>query len=388
MRAKSLIKRHQSNAVREYLSIFPVVAILGARQVGKTTLAKQIVSESYDDSVYLDLENRADLSKLDEPELYFKQNRNKLIIIDEVQLKPEIFRVLRGCVDENDQVGQFIILGSASPELLRQSSETLAGRIGYLELTPFLLDEIEDDKKLWFRGGFPRSYLASNDKASVIWRNNFIKTFLQRDIPMLGISISPIQLEQFWEMIAHSHAQCFNASKIAQNFGISVPTVKRHLALLEGTYMVRTLQPYHANLKRRVVKTPKVYIRDTGILHALLNIRSIDNLYGHPSIGASYEGWVIEQICSALDNDEYDFYFYRTHAGAEIDLLIKSPCGFIAVEIKHSLAPKISRGFHETVKEMGIKQAYVIYPGDECYPVTSNIEVVTLGEFINNITTN
>lgn len=382
---KKLLNRIKTDKIRGFLSIFPVVAILGARQVGKTTLAKEIASKLDSDVIYLDLENRVDLAKLNEPELYFAQNSNKVIILDEIQLKPHFFQVLRSVVDAHNTLGQFIILGSASQALLRQSSETLAGRIGYIELSPFLINEVDDENKLWIRGGFPRSYLANSDNSSFIWRDNFLKTFLQRDIPMLGISIPALQLEQFWEMVAHSHGQCFNASAIAQNFGMSVPTVKRYLSILEGTYMIRQLYPYSANVKKRLVKTPKVYIRDSGILHSLLKIKTQESLEGHPIIGVSYEGWVIEQICSSLKSDEFTPYFYRTHAGAEIDLLLKTSKELIAIEIKRSLAPKISRGFYETIKVLGINHNFVIYPGTETYRLKDNIIAVSLENFLKNI---
>jgi uncharacterized protein len=384
---KTLLNRIKTDEIGDFLSIFPVVAILGARQVGKTTLAKEITSKLDSDVIYLDLENRVDLAKLNEPELYFARNRNKVIILDEIQLKPHFFQILRSVVDASNTLGQFIILGFASQALLRQSSETLAGRIGYIELSPFLINEVDDENKLWIRGGFPRSYLANSDNSSFVWRDNFLKTFLQRDIPMLGISIPALQLEQFWEMVAHSHGQCFNASAIAQNFGMSVPTVKRYLSILEGTYMIRQLYPYSANVKKRLVKTPKVYIRDSGILHSLLKIKTQESLEGNPIIGASYEGWVIEQICSSLNYAEFLPYFYRTHAGAEIDLLLKTSKELIAVEIKRSLAPKISRGFYETIKLLDIDHSFVIYPGTETYRLKDNIIAISLGNFLKEYTT-
>lgn len=377
------INREKTAEIRDLLTIFPVVAILGARQVGKTTLAKEICKTTPGDSIYLDLENREDLNKLNEPELYLKRNKDKIIILDEIQLKPDFFRVLRGIIDEDRRAGRFIVLGSASRDLLKQSSETLAGRIGYTDLTPFTINEVKDMNRLWLRGGFPLSYLANSDRASALWRKNFIRTFLQRDIPMLGISIPSLQLEQFWVMVAHSHAQCFNASAIAQNFGISVPTVKRYLSIFEETYMIRHLYPYSPNIKKRLVKTPKVYIRDSGLLHSLLNIKSEEALSGNPVIGASYEGWVIEQICSSINANEVKAYFYRTHAGAEIDLLLESSHGLIAVEIKRSLAPKVSRGFHETIKMLDIKHNYIIYPGTENYNIEKNIAVNSLDSFID-----
>lgn len=378
----NFVSRAKTEEIRELLTLFPVVAILGARQVGKTTLAKELCKTIPGDSVYLDLENREDLNKLNEPELYLKRNKDKIIILDEIQLKPDLFTVLRGIIDQDRRAGRFIVLGSAGRDLLKQSSETLAGRIGYIDLTPFTVNEVKDMNRLWLRGGFPLSYLAHSDNGSYIWRKNFIRTFLQRDIPMLGISIAPLQLEQFWVMLAHSHGKCFNASTIAQNFGISVPTVKRYLSIFEETYMVRQLYPYSLNIKKRLVKTPKVYIRDSGILHSLLNIKSEEALSGNPVIGASYEGWVIEQICSSIDTNDVKAYFYRTHSGAEIDLVLEDNNGLTALEIKRSLAPKVSRGFHETIQMLNIKNNFIIYPGIEIYNINKDIVAMPLDSFI------
>jgi len=383
-----LLNRNKSKKIKFYLEVFPVVAILGARQVGKTTLAKEIGKTLESEFVYLDLEDRSDLNKLNEPELYFENHKDKVIIIDEIQLKPDFFKVLRSIIDKRDTLGQFIILGSASPDLLKQSAETLAGRIGYISLDPFNIIEVDDEGKLWDRGGFPRSYLAASSKASYLWRSNFIKTFLQRDIPMLGISIPPMQMEHFWEMIAHCQGQCFNASSIAQNFGISVPTVKRYLSILESTYMIRQLYPYSPNIKKRLVKTPKVYLRDSGLLHSLLKIKDLDDLEGNPILGASYEGWVIEQICSSIDFDEVKPYFYRSHAGAEIDLILKTSNDVIAIEIKRSMAPKVSKGFYETIKSLDLKRNYIVYPGKEEYLIKENIFAIPLKSLIALILNN
>jgi predicted AAA+ superfamily ATPase len=381
-----MINRKITGTIKEYLDIFPVVGLVGPRQVGKTTLSK-VISE-FRDTVYLDLEQSEDLIKLSTPKLFFSTFKNKLIILDEIQRKPELFTVLRGYVDANPGSGQFLILGSASPDLLRQSSESLAGRIGYIEIAPFTLNEVGMPEKHWLRGGFPLSFLAKSDKAAFIWLKSFIRTFLQRDIPGLGINIPALQLEQFWEMIAHSHGQCWNANKIAANFGFSASTVKRYLSLFESCYMIRQLYPYTANIKKRLVKTPKVYIRDSGLHHSLLRISTIERLMGNPIIGASYEGWVIEQICNSLLNSEIKPYFYRTHAGAEIDLLLDSPDGLIAIEIKRSLTPKPTKGFYSAAEELNCKQAYIVYPGSETYPVTESLQAVSIEailEIVNKI---
>ncbi len=379
---KKYINRNCIGHIRELLDNFPVVAILGPRQVGKTTLAKYLSSLSSKDTLYLDMENRGDNLKLDEPVLYLNSHKEKLVIIDEIHLKPEIFRDLRGIIDFYNVPGRFIILGSASGELLKQSSETLAGRVAYYELSPFNFKEVNDLQTLWWRGGFPLSYLAKNDKMSKTWLNNFIKTFLHIDIPMLGFNIPPKQLEQFWEMLAHLHGSLWNASLIGKNFGLTSPTIKRYLGLLESTHMVRALYPFSTNIKKRLVKTPKVYIRDSGILHALLRISDIDRLYSNPIVGMSYEGWVIEQICSACSDMELRPYFYKTHAGAEIDLVIDIGGELLAVEIKRSLSPKPERGFYEAVKDLNISKKYLIYPGKEKFVLKNNVHVLPINDFI------
>ena len=332
----------------------------------------------------MDLESKVDLAKLDDPYIFLDSYKDKIVILDEIQRKPDLFNDLRSIIDADRKPGRFIMLGSASQKLLKQTSETLAGRIGYLELMPFTIPEINDYNKLWFRGGFPDSYLASSDRLSGIWLSNFIKTFLSRDIPALGIKIPPLQLEQFWEMLSHLNGQVWNASLIGKNFGLSSPTIKSYLSILESTYMLRQLYPYSVNLKKRLVKTPKVYIRDTGILHSLLGIPSMERLFGHPVLGASYEGWVIEQVCSSL-NERTRHYFYRTHAGAEIDLLLETPDELIAVEIKRSLSPSVSRGFYEAVKDLNIESKFIIYPGEERYTIKNNIDVISIDLFIKEV---
>src|SRR3990170_7595430 len=318
-----MIKRIIQSSIGESLKKFPVVGIVGSRQTGKTTLAKLIRQTITTKSVYLDLELPSDLNKLQSPELYLRQFSDRLIIIDEIQRMPSLFPLLRALVDRKRTAGRFLILGSASPELIRHSSESLAGRIIYHELSPFSLAEInsENIQKLWLRGGYPQSYLLRSNDDSFTWREAFIKTYLEMDIPQLGIRIPAQHLRRFWTMIAHSHGQLWNASKIAGSLGVSAPTVKSYLDILEETFIVRQIQPYHPNIKKRLIKSPKVYIRDSGLLHTLLMVKTFDDLQAHPVVGSSWEGFVIEQIAGILPENT-PLYFYRTGAGAEIDLLL------------------------------------------------------------------
>jgi len=370
-----MVKRLIQGRIEMSLSRYPVVGILGPRQVGKTTLAKMIMERVKKKVSYLDLELPSDLNKLRDPELYLSRLADMLIIIDEIQRMPSLFPLLRALVDRKKAAGRFLILGSASPELIRHSAESLAGRIIYHELSPFMLKEIVGGKiqKLWLRGGYPQSYLSKNNSDSFTWREAFVKTYLEMDIPQLGIRIPAQQLRRFWTMIAHSHGQLWNASKIAGSLGISAPTVKHYLDILEETFIVRQIQPYHSNLKKRLVKSPRVYIRDSGMLHTLLNIRTLEELYAHPSLGSSWEGFIVEQIIRLLP-DRWQVFFYRTGAGAEIDLvLFDSRHKSVAVEIKYSVSPKVERGFWNAYEDLSCRKGYVIYPGTESYPVGKNV---------------
>lgn len=375
-----MIKRIIQDVVLKSMKAFPIVGILGSRQVGKTTLAKTVRAITRTDAIYLDLELPSDINKLRDAELYLRQFENTLVIIDEIQRMPSLFPLLRALVDQNRNNGRFLILGSASPDLIRHSSESLAGRIIYHELAPLSLFETGSDrfKNLLLRGGYPRSFLAENDDESFVWRESYIKTYLEMDIPQLDIRIPSIQLRRFWTMLAHWHGQLWNASKIAGSLGVSAPTVRRYLDILEETFIVRQLQPYHTNTKKRLIKAPKVYIRDSGLNHALLRIKTFDDLSGHPSIGASWEGFVIEQIASILPQNS-ELYFYRTNAGAEIDLLyMDSRNKPVAVEIKYSLSPSVTRGFWNAYEDLSCQQGYVVYPGKERYPIGKNVSVIPL----------
>ena len=373
--------------VRRKLRDIPAVAIIGARQCGKTTLAKKVIAKNKS-AIYLDLEKNSDLNKLQDPEAFFRLNAHRLICLDEIQRIPELFPLLRSMIDENNRNGQFLILGSASPGLLKQSSETLAGRISYVHLSPFVLSELQAerdgglDRKLWLRGGFPRSYLARAEPSSLEWRQDFIRTFLERDIPQLGFQIPARRLERLWQMLAHIQGQLLNSSKLGESLGVSHHTVRTYLEMLEQTFMLRILQPYAANLKKRLVKSPKIYIRDAGILHALLDIETQNDLLGHPVYGASWEGLVIENICSTYP--EWRPYFFRSSSGAEIDLILTKGQRRVAIECKASSAPQVRRGFFNALKDLEIKEAWVLAPVSGSYPLKGEIFVSAPVEFLKN----
>jgi len=380
-----MLPRKLTSTVRQRLSQFPAVTLLGPRQVGKTTLAKSLGRET--DSIYLDLENPEDLEKLTDAREYLLHHRGKLIILDEVQRLPNLFQILRGLIDEGIELGftsgQFLLLGSASIELLKQSSESLAGRIAYLELTPLEVAEVECDSlnELWIRGGFPRSFLATDDQQSVIWRNNFIQTYLERDIPQLGPRIPAETLRRFWTMLAHLQGSPLNAANLAKSLSVDGKTVARYLDLMVDLLLVRRLQPYFANVSKRLVKSPKIYLRDSGLLHALLRLDDYDDVLGHPVTGESWEGFVIENLIRAAP-ERTEASYYRTAAGAEIDLLLDlgGKHGIWAIEIKRSLAPKISKGFHVSVADIKPSKAFIVYTGKERYPKGDDLEVISLAE--------
>ncbi|MCK5809280.1 ATP-binding protein, partial [bacterium] len=325
------IQRNLETNINEFLTIFPVTAILGPRQCGKSTLARKIVA-SFPDAVFLDLEDATDRQKLSDPKLFFEINRGKLVCIDEIQLTPNIFTVLRRIIDERGENGQLLVLGSASRDLIRQSSESLAGRIGYLELTPFLVPEVPqyEISDIWLRGGFPRSLLASSERASFIWRTNFIQTYLERDIPSLGFAIPAQTLKRLWTMIAHSSGSILNSSKLGSSLGVSHTTLRKYIDLLSQTFMVRLLEPLEANVKKRLVKSPKIYIRDSGILHTLLDIENRNDLLGNPIFGNSWESFVVEQIITKFP--DWKPTFYRTAAGSEMDLVLSRGNRRIGIE--------------------------------------------------------
>lgn len=383
-----IIQRILSKKVIHYCQIFPVVAIVGPRQAGKTTLVKELIPGINRDILYLDLERPSDLSKLDNPELYLTSHNDKCIILDEIQNKPGLFPLIRSLVDEQKNVCSFIILGSASPELLKQSSESLAGRIGYLELGPLSLTElleIYDREKHLFSGGFPLSYLARDYSASTIWLENFIKTYLERDLPMLGLKANPVLIRRLWEMLAWQTGGLINQNALSKSLGVSNHTINNYIGYLEGAFLVIRVLPFTINLKKRMVKTPKIYIRDTGILTNLLRIVDYDQLMGNPLLGNIWETYVVNQIL-LVKNDNLNLYFYRTHAGSEIDLVfskgLKPTC---SVEIKFSSTPKLTKGFLMGINTLQTKKNYIVIPNNEDYVIGNNVRVVGLKQFITKI---
>lgn len=378
------IKRNLTKKLLAHIKEYPVVALLGPRQVGKSTLAKQIINK-IPNGVYLDLERPSHLNRLNAPEYFFSQNKKSLICLDEIQRLAEIFPLLRSVVDENKKNGQFLILGSAGKELLRQSSESLAGRISYLEMTPFTLLELskKEMEKLWLRGGFPGSLLSKNELTSVEWRENYIRTFLERDIPQLGLKISPHSIGRLWNMLAYSHGQTLNSSKIAGSLGVSSHTVNSYMDILEKTFLIRILPSFSTNLKKRVIKAPKVYLRDSGILHSLLGVDSMNELFGHPIFGNSFEGFIVENIISSLPR--WQFYFYRTKSGAEIDLLMIKGLRRVAVEIKVGKSPTLTKGFYTAAEDVQAKEKYLIAPVDSAYTIKGNVKVMHLSNFLKTM---
>lgn len=377
------IERAMFSELEDSLKNVPAVALLGPRQCGKSTLARHFC-QGRQDVLYLDLERPLDLAKLQDPEALFEANADKLVCIDEVQRAPELFTVLRYIIDRHERPGQFLILGSASRDLIRQSSETLAGRIRYLELTPFLLSEISTGASLqdyWIRGGFPRSWLAASHEQSFEWRLDFTRDFLERDIPMLKRRVEPSAVGRLWTMLAHVHGQLLNMSAISSSLGIDSNTVRSYIDLLEGAFIVRRLPPYTANLKKRLVKRPKIYFRDTGLLFAMLGIESWNDLMSYPVFGFSWEGLCIENILAHTKRN-VQATFYRTVRGAEIDLILKRGKDQVALEFKVSTAPRISKGFRMAVKDLDIKRAWVISPVDSAFEVRG-VRIVSLQEFLS-----
>lgn len=360
--------------INEAFAEHPVCALLGPRQCGKTTLAKQFTLD-LTPVHFFDLENPTDLNMLESPALVLEPLQGT-IVIDEIQRKPELFPYLRYLVD-NAKDKKFLILGSASQELIKQSSETLAGRICYIDLPPFVLSEVENINEHWIRGGFPKSYLSSSLAYSEKWRINYIKTFLERDLSMMGIAITPALMRRLWHMLAHYHGQIANISELSRSLDMTDKTVRRYMEILEGCFMIRQLKPWHENLGKRQVKRPKLYIRDSGILHVLLNIHDI---HLHPKCGASWEGYAIENIIASYDGDIAEFYFWRTEKGAELDLLVINGGKRIGYEFKYSETPKMTKSAHIALKDLKLDELIIVYPGKRSYALAENISVKSLAE--------
>ncbi len=385
-----MIRRRKTLELIELIDSNPAVALLGPRQVGKTTLALEIGEQR--PSIYLDLESDADRAKLSEPELYLSGHEDKLVILDEVHRLPDLFQALRGLIDKGRRKGlrsgRFLLLGSASIDLLKQSGESLAGRIAYLELAP--IDGLEvhttELNTLWNRGGFPDSLLARTDAVSQRWRLDFIRTYLERDIPLLGPRIPAETLRRFWTMLAHHQSSLLNAADFARALGVDGKTVASYLDLMVDLLLVRRLEPWHNNAGKRLVKSPRVYVRDSGLLHSLLGLTTLEDILGHPIAGASWEGFVIETLHAAIPVGAHA-NFYRTAAGAEVDLIVTLPGGRRwAIEIKRSLTPKVERGFHNACLELKPDRRIVVYPGSEAYPLNNEIEVLPLRQLGEELT--
>lgn len=371
--------------IQSRLRDYPVVALPGPRQAGKTTLARMLVKESSGiECHHFDLESPADLARLANPELVLSPLRG-LIILDEIQRMPELYPILRILADRPDLPARFLILGSASPALVEAASETLAGRISFIDVSGFSLSEVgtEHQAKRWWRGGFPRAYLARDDQATRQWHEDFFRTFLEQDIPQLGIRIPAITLRRFWTMVAHYHGQILQVSELARSLGTSEPTARRYLDILCGTYVVRQLPPWFENLKKRQVKAPKIYIRDSGILHALLAIPDAVALESHPKLGASWEGFAIEQILSVTGDREA--YFWATHGGAELDLLIFHRGKRIGIEFKYNEKPSTSKSMRIAEEDLGLDHLYVVHPGKHSFPLTETITASTLPDLIDTL---
>ncbi|MBN9462628.1 MAG: ATP-binding protein [Burkholderiales bacterium] len=374
-----MIERALASLLNERLGFYPGIVLLGPRQVGKTTLARAIAAR-HPGALFLDLERLADRAQLAEPELFLAQHRDKLVVLDEVQMRPDLFTPLRPEIDADRRPGRFLLLGSAGGAMLRQRAESLAGRVGYLELQPLLASEVAPDlgtlQRLWHRGGFPLAYLAPSDRLAYAWRQDFIQTFLQRDLPQMGIGVSADTLHRFWRMLAHLQGQLFNASQIGLSLGgASHSTAARYLDILVDTMLVRRLEPHLPNVGKRLVKSPKTYVRDSGLLHALLNIASLSDLQGHPIVGASWEGFVVEQVAAHLPEGA-QLGFYRTAAGAEMDIVVQAGQRCLGIEVKFSSAPTVSKGFWRARDDLRPLRTVVVAPVERRFPLKDGVDVV------------
>lgn len=379
-------RKEHLRRLRSLMRQFPVVGILGARQVGKTTLARKIVEAHRGPVTYFDLESAEDLARLADPMLALRPLTG-LIVLDEVQRRPDLFTQLRVLVDEPRTRRKFLVLGSASPDLLRQTSETLAGRIAYHELGGFSLEEVglQQWSKLWHRGGFPRSFLARSEPDSLEWRKAMIRTFLERDIPALGLRLPAVTLRRFWMMLTHYHAQVWNASEFARSFGVAHTTVQRYLDLLSATFMVRQLPAWHENIGKRQVKAPKVYLRDSGLLHALLDLGSGSAIESHPKVGASWEGFALDAVVTRLGALPEECHFWAAHSGAELDLLVVRGNVRLGFEFKRTTAPATMRSMHVALEDLRLSRVDVVHAGSRSFPMHPKIRAIALGRLLDDL---
>ncbi|MEN0047333.1 MAG: ATP-binding protein [Bacteroidota bacterium] len=384
-----LIDRFLEQRITKLLAHFPVVGILGSRQVGKTTLAQEIIRKNEKAFLYLDLERPNDLAKLSNAEFYLNSHQDKCIVLDEIQRKPELFALLRSLVDQKRIAGRFLILGSASPTIIKGASESLAGRIAYKELHGFNLLEITTKKdantmiKHWVRGGYPNAYLQDDLEIRDLWHQNFIRTYTERDLPALGLRADAITMRNFLLMLANIHANLCQYETLSKSLSLTKPTIQKYINFFSESFIIRILPPYFMNIKKRLVKSPKIYFRDSGLLHSILGIQDFDELQGNPKLGASWEGYIIEQICQKLES-KYECYFYRTHQGAEVDLVLtKGGKPKIAIELKYNDTPSVSRGFYNSIKDLQTDQNFVITPNSDDYHIAENIILTDLHTFLS-----
>jgi uncharacterized protein len=365
---------------------YPIVAILGARQVGKTTLARQLVARMDTPTTVFDLENPVDLARLDDPMLAL-QDLSGLVVLDEIQRRPTLFPVLRVLADRPQSSARFLVLGSASPTLLQQSSESLAGRIHYHELGGFALDEVGQyaTERLWRRGGFPPAFLAASDTASAEWRRDFVRTFLERDLPQLGVRVPALTLRRFWTMLAHYHAQVWNGAELARAFGVSAPTVRHYLDTLTAALVLRQLPPWFENLGKRQVKAPKVYIVDSGLLHTLLHVQTQADLESHPKIGASWEGFALGEVITRLGAQPEECFFWATHAGTELDLLVVRGTRRWGFEFKRTVAPRLTRSMHSALADLRLERLEVVHAGNQTFPLAETVRALALGRLLEDL---
>jgi predicted AAA+ superfamily ATPase len=380
-----MLERAVVKNITELLTDFPAVALVGPRQVGKTTLVKTLESQLSKELIYVDLENPRDEGKLSDPVLFFENNQDKCVVLDEIQRRKDLFPILRSMIDQHRVPARFILLGSASPELIRDSSESLAGRIYYQEITPFNLlelGEVADEKRLLLRGGFPNAYLAKTDNMSWLWREGFMQTYVERDLPLLGLPLSPVEARRLLRMLSMLQGQLLSHQSLAKSMGVSAPTVKRYIQFLQHAFLIDLLEPFSGNTSKRITKSPKIYVRDSGILNYLLGIKDYNDFLAHPNAGGIWEGFVIQQILSVLKSD-CDRCFYRTSHGAEIDLVLTFPNQKrIGVEIKLSASPSLTRGNYEAMNDMKLETLYVIIPTQDSYSLKENVMVMGIRAFL------